>query len=171
MNKPTKPIYSNDRTAPRMRKAKYATQIIDASLWKQLKKQYPEYKGKTIKELNSLWNDIAFSIREEVVENPLGVKLGSYTGELKLQYLPSKFKAENKGISEQIGERVNYTNLLTRGKVVKLKWERRWAVKFNKMLQFFAFSPTRELIHLSKNKVDMDPEKIRVSRINPKNNI
>ena len=73
-------IYSNDRKAPRMRKAKYAQQIITNDLWKQFKNKYPEFKRKTNKDLNELWNDIALTYREEVITNPLGAKLGSYTG-------------------------------------------------------------------------------------------
>lgn len=162
--KPTKPIYFNDRTAPRMRKAKYSEQVITNELWRELKKKYPEFKGKTNKELNTLWGDIATIYRKEAISNPLGAKLGSYTGEIKLQFLTSRFKAENKSVSEQLGQRVNYANLLTRGKVAKLKWERRWAVRFNKMLQFFAFGATRELEKMAKEYIDANPEKLRVTK-------
>lgn len=159
-----KPIYSNDRTAPRMRKAKYAEQVITNELWKEFRKRHPEYKGKSNKELNELWGDLAFTIRQEAITNPLGIKLGSYTGELKLQYIPYKFKADNKIGSEEIGEKINHSNLLTRGKVAKIKWERRWAVRFNKMLNFFAFAATRELEKLAKEHIDKHPEQVRMGR-------
>lgn len=159
-----KPIYSNDRTAPRMRKAKYSELVITSELWKELKKKSPEFKGKSVKELNNMWEDLAATIREQAIQNPLGIKLGSYTGELKLQYLPYKFKAEDKGVSEAEGERIEHVNLMTRGKVAKLKWERRWAVRFNKMLQFFAFGATRELDKLAQEYILEHPEKVRVAR-------
>lgn len=162
--KPARPVYSQDRNAPRMRKAKYSTNVITNELWRDLKKKYPEYKGKTNAQLNKIWNELAQTIREETVTNPLGVKLGSYTGELKLQYLPYKFEAEDHGMRQKLGETILHTNLVTKGKVAKLKWERRWAVRFNKMLQYFAFSPTREMTDLAKKYIDENPEKVRVAR-------
>jgi len=118
----------------------------------------------TDKELNTAWRDIATMIRQEAITNPLGVKLGSYTGEIKLQYLPIKFDAYNHAASEEVGEKRKHMNLVTRGKVARIKWERRWAVKFNKMLQFLAFVPTREMCSLAKKHTDAFPEKLRVSR-------
>jgi len=48
--------------------------------------------------------------------------------------------------------------------VAKIKWERRWAVRFNKMLQFFAFEPTRKMNTMAKKYTDTNPDKIRVAR-------
>lgn len=150
--KPTTGTYSNDRKAPRMRKGKFSKMVITRELFNRFKKQYPEHKDMTWEQFFDNWLEIAARIRQEAVHNPLGVKLGSHCGELKLQYLPYKLETE-------------HLNLQTRGKVAKLKWERRWAVKFNKILQFYAFDPTRELGKLAKTYMDDHPEKLRVARI------
>ncbi len=160
-----KPIYSQDKTAPRMKKGKYSTSVITNQLWNELREKHPDFKGKSNQDLNKLWNDMAETIRQETVSNPLGVKLGSYTGELKLQYLPYKFKAEDRGTSSEEGQRINHTNLITKGKVAKLKWERRWAVRFNKMLQYFAFGPTRELAKMAEQHIKAHPESVRTARV------
>lgn len=149
-----------------MRKGKYSKQIVTRELWRNFIKKYPEYKNMSWDTFYSYWKDIAKIIREESITNPLGVKLGSYTGELKFQYLPKKFDAYSKDnrLSEEMGEKIKHLNIITRGKVAKIKWERRWAVKFNKMLQFFAFEETREMNSLSKKHIDASPEKLRMAR-------
>lgn len=158
-------IYTNDRKAPRMKKSKYSSRIIGQDLWKQFIAQNEEYSKMTYQEFTKLWDDIAQTIRTETVTNPLGVKLGGYTGELKLQWLPNKFEATNHTLSTELGEKVNHLNISGKGKVARLKWERRWAVKFNKMLQYFAFEPTREINKLAKEYIDENPEKLRVARV------
>lgn len=162
--KPTRAVYSNDRSAPRMRKAEFTTQIVNKELWQQFKKDFPEHKGMTWSEFIKKWGHLAETIRIETVSNPLGVKLGSYTGELKLQYLDSKFEGHDIPTSTVLGEKVNHVNLTSRGKIAKLKWERRWAVKFNKMLQFFAFEETREINAMAKKHIDNNPDKLRAAR-------
>ncbi len=162
--KPAKPTYSNDRTAPRMRKAEFITNIVTRKLWEDFRKSSPEYKDITWKEFHSKWEEIAETIRSEMVNNELGVKLGAYTGELKLQYLPHKFEAADLTKVDELKEKVSHLNLVSRGKVAKIKWERRWAVKFNKMLQFFAFEGTRDINTQAKKRIDEHPEKLRVAR-------
>ncbi len=158
-------MYTNDRSAPRMRKAEFSQQVVTKDLWRQFKKNYPEYKKMRWEDFKGFWGEIADTIRTEVVTNPLGVKLGSYTGELKLQYLRPSFKAVDQALSNELGKEVNHVNLVSKGKVAIIKWERRWAVKFNKMLQFFAFTPNREINTLAKDYTDKNPEKLREARI------
>jgi hypothetical protein len=159
-----KPTYSNDTSAPRMRKAKYSINIVSKEGFKKFKESFPEYKNMKWDEFFQSWLDIADTLKTEIIENPLGVKLGSYTGELKLQYLPYKQKAVDLDLSNKLGEKVDHLNITTKGKIATIKWERRWAVKFNKMLQFFAFQPTRKLHSDAKKYIDNHPEKLRVSR-------
>lgn len=147
-----------------MPKAQFSKQLITKDLWKEFIKKFPEYKDLTWDDFYEDWKDIAQTCREEIITNPLGIKLGSYTGELKLQYLPYKFKSPDQSTSNEIGEKVNQVNLVTGGKVAKIKWERRWAVKFNKMLQFFGFEPTREINVMAAKYTRENPEKIRISR-------
>lgn len=162
--KEPRPIYSNDRTAPRMRKAQFVTHMITKELWKKFTKDNLEYKDMPWSDFSKKWNEIAETIREEAVVNPLGVKLGSYTGELKTQWLSNKLDTIDYTTSTEIGEKVRHTNLVAKGKVGKIKWERRWAVKFNKMLQFFAFEETRDINDRAKEHIAQHPEKLRVAR-------
>lgn len=162
--KPTREVKSNDTKAPRMRKGKFSTHVVTTDLWKRFVVDYPEYKDLSLADFRGLWDDIAETIRYEAIHNPLGVKLGGKTGELKYQYLPHKFKAENIPQSIELGRSVNYLNINTKGKVGKVKWERRWAVKFNKILQFFGFEPHREIVTMAKKYTDENPDSIRTSR-------
>lgn len=157
-------MYTNDRKAPRMKKGEFSYNVVSKKLWKDFRKTYPEYKGMKWNDFYKYWGDIAQTIREETITNPLGVKLGSYTGELKLQYMGAQFKGVDKSTSEELEKEVNHLNLMTRGKVATIKWERRWAVKFNKMLQFFAFEATREMNKMAKLHTDSNPEKLRSTR-------
>ena len=159
-----KPVYSNDRKAPRMKKGQFSKMVITKDLWKRFREEYPEYEGLEWKDFYSTWLDIAERIRYHAIYNPLGVKLGSYCGELKFQYLPHKFKAKDHHTSEKEGEKKEFLNISQKGKVPKIKWERRWAVKFNKMLQFYAFDETREIYNLAKVYMNDYADKLRVAR-------
>lgn len=159
-----KPVYTNDRKAPRMKKGKFSVKIITIELWKDFLKEFPEHKEISWPEFYKLWGDVAETIREETIKNPLGVKLGCYVGELKLQYLPYRFESSDYKGSEELGRKVSHSNIVSRGKQPKIKWERRWAVKFNKTLQFFAFEPTRELNRLARTYIPLNSEKLRMSR-------
>lgn len=162
--KPTKPIYSNDRKAPRMRKGEFSKMVVTKELWKRFKEELPEYVNMTWREFYDGWLEIAERIRYYTIYNPLGVKLGSYTGELKFQYLPHKFKAVDYSTSEKEGQEHVHLQIEQRGKVPSIKWERRWAVKYNKILQFYAFDETREINILSNIYMKDNSDKLRVSR-------
>lgn len=150
---------------PRMKKRKYITEIISLDTFNSFKEKFPEYQDMTFETFKQRWEEIASVMREEIITNPLGIKLGSYTGELKYQYLPYKYKARDIATTEQIGKVHNFVNLNTKGKVGVIKWERRWAVKFNKILQFYAFTPFRNLNLMAKKHTDENPNNIRISRI------
>src|SRR5688572_24406868 len=153
-------MYQNDRSAPRMRKGEFSKMVITKKLYKSFLKEFPEYKDMTWRQFYDSWLEIAKEVRHEAIMNPLGVKLGSYLGELKLQYLPYKFKA----IDPKTADGSEYININTKSKVGTIKWERRWAVKFNSILQFYAFDETRELHILAYPRTIENPETIRVAR-------
>ncbi len=159
-----RPVYSNDTSAPRMPKAKFSKRIVTRELYSKFKKEHPEHKEMTWEEFYKKWQDIAQTIRVESITNPLGVKLGSYTGELKFQWLPHKFEAPDNHTSQEAGEKINQINLINKGKVGIIKWERRWAVKFNRMLQFFAFDATREMNKIADEYARSNSEKVRRAR-------
>lgn len=156
--------YSLDRNGPRMRKGRFTNMVVTKDLWKRFTSYYKNYRNLTWEEFFQGWQDIAKTIRNEAIYNPLGVKLEKFTGELKLQYLPYKAKAEDQVTSEELGEKVNHLNIDTRGKVAKIKWERRKAVRFNKMLQFYAFSEVREMNKMAKDYISENPNALRISR-------
>lgn len=160
-----KPTYSNDRKAPRMKKGEFSKMVITRELFKRFQKEFPEYKNMVWEDFFNSWLEIAEKIRLEAIHNPLGVKLGNHCGELKMQYLPYKFKAKNYRDSELQGEHVDNANIPQRGKVPKIKWERRWAVKFNKVLQFYAFDQTREINKIAYKYMQDNFDKLRVSRV------
>lgn len=146
-----------------MRKGDFSKMVVTKELWKRFLKEHPEHKL-TWPEFYQNWLDIAETVREEAIYNPLGVKLEKFTGELKLQYLPHKFKAVDHATSTDLGQQVNHVNIAEKGKVAKIKWERRWAVKFNRMLQFYAFNETRVLNKMAAEHIRANPENVRVSR-------
>lgn len=157
-----KQVYSNDKNAPRMKKSEFMTTIMSRAMWRRFRKENPEYKNYTEPELLKLWSDIMKTLREEAILNPLGVKLPYYLGEIKFQFLPHKFEAINQKMSQEYGEKIPHLNISTKGKVGMIKWERKWAVKFNKILQFFAFDEARAFRE-EMPKLNLDS--VRVSRI------
>lgn len=157
-------MHTNNLKGPRMPKGQFSIQVITRDLWKAFQAKFPEHAKISYTDFKERWMEIADTIRTESIKNPLGVKLGYYTGELKYQYLPHKFKALDNKLSAELGEEVNQLNLLTKGKVGKIKWERRWAVKFNKILQYYAYEPDRRMSKLAKEHTDSSPESIRVAR-------
>ncbi len=160
-----KPVYSNNRKAPRMRKAEFSKMVVTKELYKKFIKEFSEYKDMQWNEFYSKWLEIAEKIRYEAVNNPLGVKLGSYIGEIKVQYIPYQMEILSREESRRQGEVVNVHNFDSKGKPARVKWERRWAAKFNKILQFYAFNETRELTKAAHEYIVNNPTAIRVARI------
>ena len=66
-----KPIFPNDLNAPRMGKGEFSKQVVNIKLWRSFRKTYPEYKDMTWNDFARLWDDIAETIREEAIKNPL----------------------------------------------------------------------------------------------------
>lgn len=160
-----KAVYSNDRKAPRMKKGNFSYLVINKDSFNKFKEDYPEYSNMSYHSFYEYWLDIAEIMRDKTITNPLGLKLGAYTGELKFQYLPYKLETLDHNATEEYGAQIKNLNMNSRGKTGKIKWERRWAVKFNRMLQFYAFEPTRELVTLAKEYIKANPDKLRVSRV------
>lgn len=139
--------------------------VITKDLFKKFQNEFPEYKDMKWIDFYNNWLAIATKIRDAAVNNPLGVKLGSYIGELKVQWIPYKLEVESRGESNKAGEKVSPHNFDSKGKPARVKWERRWAVKFNKILQFYAFDETRELTKAAHEYIVKNPTKIRVAAI------
>lgn len=147
-----------------MRKGEFSKMVVTKDLHQKFIKEFPEYHDMTWIDFFNSWLEIAEKIRKEVVDNPLGVKLGSYTGELKIQYIPYKMEIRDEVESEKQGEEIFLHNFDSKGKPARVKWERRQAVKFNKILQFYAFDETRELTTAAHKHVLNNPNSIRISK-------
>jgi hypothetical protein len=148
-----------------MRKAEFSKIVVTKELFKKFLEEFPEHKDMTWDIFYKSWLEIAEKIRYEAVNNPLGVKLGSYTGELKVQYIPYKMDIIDHAASEEHGEEVHHFNFDSKGKPARVKWERRWAARFNKVLQFYAFDETRELTEAAGEYIVKNPNSIRVARV------
>lgn len=148
---------------PRFGKSGFIYHIFTRkNFYKEFKEAYPEYSDKSWNEIRDTWDDISKEFRHQIAKNPLGIKLKYYIGELKFQYLPYKMKTMLK-VSEEESQRT--INLHNRGKTGILKWERRFAVRYNKWLQYFAFDACDLLKKEANNTVLEDPDSIRTSRI------
>lgn len=148
-----------------MRKGEFSKTVVTRELYTKFKKEFPEHKSTSWNEFYALWLEIAGKIRQETVYNPLGIKLGAYCGELKVQYIPYLLKTTDYQASTELGHKVPFMNLETRGKVFRVKWERREAVKRNKILQFYAFDATREMNRMAHTYFKLHPEKLRTARV------
>lgn len=161
----TNKVYENGTSLPRLGKAKYSTLLITEELWKEAIAQNPEYQGMTYKKFQDIWEAIATSFKETVIENPLGIKAPFFIGEWKIQYLPYRLGVQDWKSSEEIGEKVPFLNLHTKGKVCKLIWERRAARRYNRALDLYAFEPLQQGFRDEVAKAIMkNPERYRVSR-------
>lgn len=136
-------IRFNDRNAPRLGKREFSTSITDVNAYEKWKKLNPEYDGLSYKEFLSIWEKIAMELRTEVCTNALGVYFPFYTGELKVQYLPLKVKTLNFPSSIEYGEKINLPNIVSKGKIAKITWQRRRAGQFNRMVHLFGFEQYR----------------------------
>lgn len=136
--------YENGISLPRLGKAKYSKILITEELWKQAILDNPEFKGMSYKEFQEIWEMIATSFKDTVINNALGIKAPFFIGEWKIQYLPYRQAVQNYKGSEEAGEKVPYLNLHTKGKTLKLVWERRNARRYNRALDLYAFEPLQQ---------------------------
>lgn len=157
-----------DKKAPRMRKGNFSKSVVTKELYRRFIKRFPEHKGMKWNEFFTNWKEIAETLRIETVTNPLGVKMGGYNGELKMQYFPYKVKITDHKASAELGKRVNHLDIMTKGKAPTIIWVRREAASFNPMLHFYGFMETREISKMKKKHMNEHPESIRTFRIFPK---
>lgn len=160
-----KEVYNNDLSLPRLGKGKFSKILVDKELWKKAVEENPDYKYMSYKEFQSIWIAISDLFKETVIDNPLGIKAPFFIGEWKIQYLPYKLDVTDYKTSEEIGEKVPFLNLHSKGKNCKLVWERRMARRYNSMLNLYAFEPLQQGFRDEVSKAIMsNPNKYRVSR-------
>ena len=132
----------NDRKAPRLGKAEFSTGIVNEKLYIDWLKNNPDYKL-SYKQFLEIWDGIANNIRNEIATNPMGIKLPFSTGEVRVQFLPKVIKGEDHVVSDNEQEKLPFLNIITKGKVAKISWIRKNAVKFNPQIILFAFQQSR----------------------------
>jgi hypothetical protein len=148
---------------PRFRKEKYIHNILDTS-YNRFKNDYPEFDTSE-EEFLRIWNKVlAPEIRKEIGNNPLGIKLPYYLGEVKAQWLPYILK-KDKMVTKEGNTSFDKLDLTNGGKTMVVKWERRTAVRYTRMLQFYAFEADRKIKDIAKKREKETPEDIRVSRV------
>lgn len=142
---------------PRFKKTPWKVDVVTRELFKNFRKDYPEFKSTTFERFRDIWrNIIAPEIRHEWIHNPLGIKLPYYIGELKLNWVPYK--------------NPHFPNMEYGGKTPKIAWERRNAVRYTPTLQFFGMEPCRLVEEAAKKKARYDNKEIRVAQFIPKEN-
>lgn len=160
-----KRIYKQNRNAPRVKRAEFTHLVINKHLWRAFINENPDFAEMTYSRFRECWAAITKTIMKEAITNPLGVKLPNYLGEIKFQFLPYKFEAFDRDLSYELEEPIKFINISTIGKVGKVKWERRQAVRFNRILQFYSFSANARFCKLAKERVEEDPHSVRVSMV------
>lgn len=149
---------------PRFSKKSFVHHIITEELFSKFKKNYPEFNI-SFREFKRLWIEVlAPEIREQVINNPLGFVTSFYCGELKYQWLSYKPKSIDIPYKSKTGEEVPLVNMNHGNKVPKIIWERRNAVRYNPMLQFYGFDPHREMFNKAKLKQENANVSLRVAR-------
>ncbi len=155
-------IRFNDKKAPRVGKKQFSTIIVSDKLYKTWKKNNPEYENISIIEFRQIWGEIAKEVRNQTVNNSLGIYFPFYVGETKIQFIPPSVKAVDMAESSELGEKINHLNIITKGKIGKLVWQRKRAAAFNKMINLFAFVADRKFSKQSVKALNTNPELYRL---------
>jgi hypothetical protein len=161
----TDKIYTNGLSLPRLGKAKYSKLLVTNELWKQAIAENPEFKGMKYREFLEIWEAIATTFKETIIENPLGLKAPFFIGEWKVQHLPYRPKTQDYKASEEVAKKIPFLNLHTKGKTGKLIWERKSARRYNRALDLYAFEPLQQGFRDEVSKaLQRNPERYRVAR-------
>lgn len=160
-----RPIYENDRKAPRHGKSEFSTVVVNQVSYNEWIKANPEYKHITLAQWRAIWDTIAYEVRNQACNNPLGIYLPFYTGELKIQYLPGSVKRVDNEASDIMGQKINHINITTKGKVAVVVWQRKRAANFNKMLNLFGFEQDRQIASIAKEAILSHSELYRTMNI------
>jgi hypothetical protein len=159
-------VRENDRSAPRLGKAEFSTMIINSKVYNKWVEDNPEYKDVSYSTFQNIWIDISKEVRNFTCDNALGIYMPFHTGELKIQFIPSKVKAIDILASEAEGDKIHQLNIHTKGKIAKITWQRKAAARFNKMLNLFGFEQNRDFGKQVNNALYKNPEIYRTMKIN-----
>lgn len=112
----------------------FTDDLIDYNLFLEWKKN-TQFKDKSFEDFLIIWDAIAETYINTVVENTDGARLGMYIGDLSCQYVPVEYILEK-------GKKVRPLNLMSYGKVGKIVLETGKTRKFNVYSSLYAFKPS-----------------------------
>lgn len=148
-------------SGPRCGKKEFTHNIINQQVYDRWIDLNPD-ANISYKRFLEIWKIIADKIKREIVENPMGVRLSHMCGEMRIQYLPKSVKAQNYFLEEK-EERPNYLNINSKGKVAKIMWIRKNAVKFNPFIMYFGYEQHKNLNQQAYDFIMKSPELYRSS--------
>lgn len=151
-------------TLPRCGKKEFSFNVINPQMYERWIDLNPNQEI-SYKRFLEIWKIIADKIKQEAVENPMGIKLSHMCGEIRIQYLPKSIKAQNYFKKEE-GERPNYLNINSKGKVAKVMWIRKNAVKFNPFIVYFGYEQHKNISKQATEFINNTPELYRSSGSN-----
>lgn len=156
----------NDRKAKRFGKGEFIVKLITYDLYKKWGILNPVYKKKNkYKDYKKIVELIIGEISAEIVNNNLGVRLPFYNGNICVKYIDiMKKKIINDNLSNQVEKDVPHLNWNSSDKVAKIIWSISKDQRYNKMLNYFGFEPTREIRHLTYEKLIESPEIFKTNR-------
>lgn len=149
---------------PRCSKKEFTYNVVNEQLYDWWISLNPEMKI-DYKRFLQIWKIITDKIKKETVENPMGVKLSHMCGELRVQYLPKQVKAQNYHEEPDPEDRNNYLNINTKGKVAKVMWIRKNAVKFNPFIVYFGYEQHKNINKQIYDFIMKTPELYRSSSV------
>lgn len=156
----------NDKSAIRFRKTKYTKEIISLDVYKEWIAENPEYVEVTYQDFKLYWRSIAEKVRWHIINNPMGVHLPFYCGDIRVQYIPKSVKVPNIPLGTQLGQVIYDTSLLTKGKGGKISWVRKYASRYNPLILLYCYEPIRDIRRGVKAKIEEAAEIYRNSTVN-----
>lgn len=156
------PVKPNDLKAPRFSKAEFIHEVVNRKLYETWKKD----TGNThsFKEFQSIWRAIAGVVREQVVNNPHGVRLPFFNGDILANYYQHLNRHTNRPASQQVGYLIPELDWHSNQKQGKVVWSIRHARKQHRWLILFAFEPCRKLKRAVATGFKTHPEIYKYSR-------
>lgn len=152
----------NDLKAPRFNPRKYRENILSKEL-------YISWKAKTgrtesFSEFKAVWNKLAETIIETVIEERDGVRLPKGMGDKYLGYVPStKKEFIDYQASAEHGKPIRHENWNSSGKPGKIIYGTRHRRYVHKLGGWWAFNPCRKFTRLASKAFRDNPERYKNS--------
>lgn len=156
------PVRINDLKAKRFSRREFIVEVVSKDLHKKWQKQTGselEYKTFCI-----IWKEIANTIQDQVVNNPSGVRLPFFNGDITTNYYQYINRHHNSKASQELGYQVPELDWHSDGRQGKVIWSINHARKQHRWLILFAFQPSRALKIAASRGMKTQPEIYRYAR-------